>query len=538
MAPDGSLPSRLLRFSQTPYGGFTVGLLVFLASLANFLTFSSYPAFRLEVGLVVLLLAAVAALAALAFRAAGRLGRLVLVALLVFLAFDLNSRSQYDILVAAVALLMLRDYSLPILGVMACTVLLSKSALLVGDHDMTSAAHAIEASESAAPLAGSGDQPALLHLMLDAHIGVEASAGEGAGLTQTGDAIRQFYDRNGFRLFGGAYSIHRRTLNSMQAVLNGNRDVPLYGNVLGLHLDTNRYFDVLAERGYRINVLQTDWIDYCAGKGVVSCREWKSADPRPLLAAPLTVSEKATVLTAQFFSLSRIVSGSAALYDDLAAAAQARGVPLPPLLLEDKSLTSTLVAASEFDALIDNLRTVEPGTAYFAHILLPHQPFALDRNCAVRPLREWQVQVSDFAPVAERKAAYLEQVLCTQKKIQAALDALAASPAGGNTIVVIHGDHGSRITAHEPFVDNDGRFTDQDVVDSYSTLFAVRAPGMEAGYDSRRLPIHLILSGLAASGFTGVAADVAPDFRHTIVMENEDWVPVEVRDLPETWTGR
>jgi hypothetical protein len=40
-----------------------------------------------------------------------------------------------------------------------------------------------------------------------------------------------------------------------------------------------------------------------------------------------------------------------------------------------------------------------------------------------------------------------------------------------------------------------------DYRDSYSTLFAIRAPGLEAGYDTRPVPITCLFKTLAASGF-------------------------------------
>ena len=47
----------------------------------------------------------------------------------------------------------------------------------------------------------------------------------------------------------------------------------------------------------------------------------------------------------------------------------------------------------------------------------------------------------------------------------------------------MHGDHGSRITVTDPRDENRDRLTAEDLVDGFSTLFAVKAPRHAPGYD-------------------------------------------------------
>src|SRR5690606_30572625 len=101
--------------------------------------------------------------------------------------------------------------------------------------------------------------------------------------------------------------------------------------------------------------------------------------------------------------------------------------------------------------------------------------------------------------------------------------------------VIVHGDHGSRIAALEPKAENVGRFSDDDLVSGYSTLFAVRAPDIEAGYEPRPLPVAAILHQLAASGFRSAQISVAPNFTPTVVLEDFDWKPVQRVPLPAGW---
>ena len=75
---------------------------------------------------------------------------------------------------------------------------------------------------------------------------------------------------------------------------------------------------------------------------------------------------------------------------------------------------------------------------------------------------------------------------------------------------MIHGDHGSRIEVVPPNV----RFADalryEDYVDSFSTLFAVKAPGFAPGYDPRQLPAEAILASVLAGDSVAAERTAGP----------------------------
>jgi hypothetical protein len=75
-----------------------------------------------------------------------------------------------------------------------------------------------------------------------------------------------------------------------------------------------------------------------------------------------------------------------------------------------------------------------------------------------------------------------------------------------DAIVIIQGDHGSRITTAEPSQSPFGSLTPRDYVDGYSTLFAVRAPGLPATYDSRTVPVSCVFRTLVQSGYANTTA--------------------------------
>jgi hypothetical protein len=59
--------------------------------------------------------------------------------------------------------------------------------------------------------------------------------------------------------------------------------------------------------------------------------------------------------------------------------------------------------------------------------------------------------------------------------------------------IIIHGDHGSRIFLHEPTGPDRDHLVASDYIDSFSTLFALKAPGLRPDYDRRMVAIQDLL---------------------------------------------
>jgi hypothetical protein len=149
----------------------------------------------------------------------------------------------------------------------------------------------------------------------------------------------------------------------------------------------------------------------------------------------------------------------------------------------------------------------------------------------MKPLAEWRNRRSPRHDIVELQDAYFEQLHCAMTEIQAILQALDGKPS----IVIVHGDHGSRITTVDPKVENAGRFGADDLIAGHSTLFALRTPGLTPAYDAARLPIDDLLEALVRSDFRSAEVDVAAGFRPSIVLEDFDWQPVDRVALPPAW---
>ena len=306
----------------------------------------------------------------------------------------------------------------------------------------------------------------------------------------------------------------------------------------GTNLQKNSYFDALAEEGYGIRVYQSSYITYCDHSAVAICNEFRIADLEPIADSAMPIGDKASTIVHGFLSLSGVALTVTSYYDRAAAYSGIWGLEWPVVDLRNRSLTIPVGALTAFDALVSDLRQAQPGEAYFAHLLLPHYPYALNSDCSIRPVSEWKPRKSAVGGLEERQVAYAEQVRCAMAKVDEALTALAEAPGGDRFIAIIHGDHGSRITQYDPTSEALGQFTDEDVIASYSTLFAVRAEGIEDGIEHSRVPAAEILKSLATSEFASASVTLPADFVHSVMLGYRSSEPAHSYPLPEAWTDQ
>jgi arylsulfatase A-like enzyme len=131
---------------------------------------------------------------------------------------------------------------------------------------------------------------------------------------------------------------------------------------------------------------------------------------------------------------------------------------------------------------------------FFAHLMLPHQPYFLTPDCRVRDFGDWynrklyhddlrRFSSSEFRVEAYQR--YFEQTTCLLDILDDLFDAMWDRGIFEAATIIVHGDHGSRITIHDPVFESAGQLSPRDLIDAYSTLFAIRIPGIAGGYDTR-----------------------------------------------------
>ena len=364
-------------------------------------------------------------------------------------------------------------------------------------------------------MSGEGDNslPLVVHLVFDEHIGIEGIPTDIAGGEELKRDLISFYERYGFRLFGGAFTEHANTLDSLYNLVNGTHNASLSrvtgdaGN-RGFVLDKNAWFALLDAKGYAVRVYQTDYLNFCATGNVHACRTFPGNGFSAIRQSDLSLSSKTSVLLQQFFSSSfayRLVVVVRIEFARLTifAREQLNSDPLvtirqtmPWRISPDAPILGPAQVPATLDMIARDVAETGRGSAIFAHLLLPHYSYVLDRTCSIeRDPSKWSggwgaSLGSTPQGRRQRYVRYFEQVRCLYKKMDEFLQHLAKAGLLENAVVVLHGDHGSRI------VEWDQPEPSRDNIDKLSTLFAIRRPNEPAGYDPRQASVQTLFSQL------------------------------------------
>ena len=376
-------------------------------------------------------------------------------------------------------------------------------------------------------VSGKAGLPPVIHLILDGHIGVE-------GIPENLDQGRQlkkdivsFYANNGFHLYGNAYSHFDKTLNSVSGLLNFTSGIEA-GEVFvkksqstefGKEMIKNKYFEKMSGLGYQIKVYQFVALNYCQENfRIASCYTYQTFSTRFLQNLSSSIGSKMWVILSSYLMRSEFFrTGTNGYWHLTNFIRQWFGLELPYPWNWNGRQTSPIGASQALEKLENDVKSSPEGTLFFAHLLSPHDPFIYDSNCHIykNPISEWSgnsdpvffYKENSVSSRARRYEKYLQQITCLNRQIQGLFDAMRSSNIYDDAIIIVHGDHGSRIRITRPTLDNQNDLTSDDFLDSFSTLFAVKTPEDKAGYDLRVLSLNQIFSQ-AAGQFFNVKAKI------------------------------
>lgn len=344
------------------------------------------------------------------------------------------------------------------------------------------------------------DLPPVIHLVLDGHIGIDGIPIDIAGGRELKQRLKAFYLKHGFRLFGRAFSEYPLTPLSMSTLLNGSKPIQLV-ETSGTEnsrwaLPENLYFSKYLDEGYKIRIYETDYLRYCGSteRRPEYCYTYSTSSLRLIDGLGLSVVEKAELIVASYFSRSRLYLLLFRGYDSLRNFLKARGVAvLPRGNRRSYALHSLGTLATLRQLKKDMVTGPAAGRMFFAHLMLPHQPYFLTPDCRVRDFGDWynrklyhddprRFGSSQFRVEAYQR--YFEQTTCLLGLLDDLFDAMRDRGIFDDATIIVQGDHGSRITIHDPVVESADQLSPRDLIDAYSTLFAIRIPGVAGGYDT------------------------------------------------------
>lgn len=404
------------------------------------------------------------------------------------------------------------------------------------------------AADSPAAVNDTGDPkpPLVIHLLFDGMLAPGAIDPGIRGGKAVYRAMQRLAEPHGFRVFERAYSRHHATVTSIPNMMNaeytGENRVPILEEK-HTALKENAYFDDYAARGYAIRVYQqSKHLDYCANENVAVCNSyspaWSIVDSVRKGAATgvfSTSTERALGL------LSLVLCEHDYNYSGCLLARLIRESPAGRTLIREETFKAiSLIRFRQtgftgwFDNFVEDLMRSERGTLFFAHFLVPHDPFLLAEDCGLLWRWEKYDHLADKDPgdpdamIQKRKLtleSYYDQVRCALLKVEELLARIDRSQRHRDALIILHGDHGSRIST--------GLETDKTrtgFVTRYATFFAVRAPGRSrAGHDCEAASLPDLFTRYAGRA-KGDTMGKTP--RHGTIITMEKGVPV-ARAMPE-----
>ena len=358
-------------------------------------------------------------------------------------------------------------------------------------------------SASASGSTASQELPIVVHLLLDELLAPESIPFDIEGGKEVFDTIKDVHGKYRFRLYGRVYSRYYRSSNSILSLINFDfsslTPAAKYKDPTRKRLgvkERNAYFEVMANRGYNIHVYQTPHLNFCNDENVVICETLNSFNPASKYIS-YSPSEKWKPTKYLFLSIVRAFKDSHI----------GRYVPL---LVETPIWYDGQAFPLWFERLTERIIEAPRGTMIFAHILVPHAPYPLGRDCKVKEDLNYPYNLGKSPPSNERidksraphYKRYFKQTICVYRKLEGLLQKMEDAGRFEDAIVVIHGDHGTRISRSR-YVEYMSKW---DFVANYAALFSIRMPGIEPGYDPRFVPLQKLFTEYFAeprrSGFS------------------------------------
>ncbi len=354
-----------------------------------------------------------------------------------------------------------------------------------------------------------GDLPPVVHIVLDGQLGPEGLPRDIPGSAALRRELEAFYEAYGFTLFRRSFSSYSMTYESLSNMFNGgiarrtganlaavNGKIP----IKGLRLRENAWFRRLSDLGYRLRLYYTEYLDFCGveAANIDYCYIAPFQSIHSLVRADLTPDIKARIVLEAFLSGSvfyRIIARIVRNHN-----AQSGGENVLTSWPWGHPTIGVLTALTIPDRMAEDLAAAPRGTAIFAHLLLPHGAFILDPTC--RPMTDlikWVGEENLEAPEPynqtaasrrERYLQYFDQVRCTHRRLGKLFDRMKELGLFEDATIIVHGDHGSRLSRLIPRLAVADLLTPADLIDVYSVLFAVRKPGLSKPADQRQRSIQ------------------------------------------------
>jgi hypothetical protein len=378
----------------------------------------------------------------------------------------------------------------------------------------------------AAPSPAPSKAPLLVHIILDEQGG--AGAMRAAGDTATADFLADFYTTRGFELYEGAYSRFNTTIESVPDAVSLGGEAELHrGRTMRPYWRSMRripYFERLHELGYEIRVVQSTYLDYCSADGapVVSCEVEYGNSIRNIGVLEGSWVRRAVragrfLLTMESHIFRKLRPG--------------------PQRWRRAVSGGGIAGARRLAAALR--RHGRAGTAFFAHLIIPHRPVDVDEECLVVAMGTERLH-PDF-PESDADPYWPEtlrlmggQSRCAHRQLAAVLAVIDSTVGRDSSIVIVQGDHGMRIHPRPVAKESISAYTASELNAEFATLLAVRRPGVAAAVRTEAVPVQDFVWALARSGFGTIPPQEWEHYVRRLASRRvtDTLRPLTARDMP------
>lgn len=442
-----------------------------LFPFANLLAFHDYPLLTAEVAVLIALVISVSFILSRWSEVRKPGNRLLIVALMIGVAMLVQLDLGVWALLAVISIVLALGYPIRARWTPVIVVIFTVMSIVALVEPM------IESKRPQATVASDNPNlPPILHIVLDGHQAVAGLPGH-----RPPRAMNQLIEANlfgrGFTLYSSAFSRYTATVDALDNLFDFRADpTTLYfqreTNQAPGSISQGRYFDALSRAGYRFRIVQTDEVDICSAipaSALEVCKHQRLPALRSLRQSSATLLQRTWRIAKTAMMQSRLLRALLPRYGM---------APMTGL---------ANFAGEAIDEYAQDVLAHGGGRVYLAHWMIPHSPFVYSPECqptydiplwATIPVDKTAGQPPNTEQSrALRYSRYFDQLQCAHRLLARLFDQLDTAGVFDSAVIILHGDHGSRITTTPPNTDHRDSLTETNLRDAYSTLFAIRLPG-------------------------------------------------------------
>lgn len=335
----------------------------------------------------------------------------------------------------------------------------------------------------------------VIYLILDSQLGLAGFPQDISESVEAQSSLQRVLADHQFTIYPNAFSNYQASKDSIPSILNGRLLAKtgdfFHAGPFNLVLRENALFERYAAKDYAVTAYYSDYIGFDSSDFEITSRIYDLNSLTVLhgpLESKLTWPSRLYQLLTVYFQADTFLWGT---YVRL----------VPEQFHPERLQVGPLAVAGIWpDRLLSDIRSADRDTLFFAHLMMPHDPYVYDASGKIRDPKEWASEAGRVSFERSRYVnnyrSYANQVSYLSRQLDGFLRELKETGDYGSTTVVIHGDHGSRVRLLDerekseweklqvttPDCPDMSRYdyvsapTLRDLLDRYSTLLAVKQP--------------------------------------------------------------